>query len=43
MSEKKVTRRSKVKPFVKYVNYNHMLPTRYTIAQTDMDLKGVVD
>ena len=43
MSEKKVSRRSKVKPFVKMVNYNHMLPTRYTLAQTDLDLKGVVD
>ena len=43
MSEKKIARRSKVKPFVKMVNYNHLLPTRYTLAQTDLDLKGVVD
>ena len=43
MSDKKVARRSKVKPFVKMVNYNHLMPTRYTISSTDMDLKGVVD
>eukprot|EP00775_Hariotina_reticulata_P003213 gene3213-3490_t len=32
-------RRSSVKTFVKLVNYNHMMPTRYTL---DVDLKGVV-
>eukprot|EP00933_Yihiella_yeosuensis_P050418 TRINITY_DN481_c1_g3_i1.p1 TRINITY_DN481_c1_g3~~TRINITY_DN481_c1_g3_i1.p1 ORF type:complete len:148 (-),score=43.55 TRINITY_DN481_c1_g3_i1:69-512(-) len=31
MSKKKVTKRSKVKPFVKYVNYNHIMPTRYQV------------
>mmetsp|Transcript_7 Transcript_7/g.6 ORF Transcript_7/g.6 Transcript_7/m.6 type:complete len:133 (-) Transcript_7:1-399(-) len=31
MSKKKITKRSKVKPFVKYVNYNHMMPTRYQV------------
>jgi large subunit ribosomal protein L27e len=30
-----------VKPFVKIVNYNHMMPTRYLIAG-DIDLKNVV-
>lgn len=29
MSEKKVAKRSRVKPFVKTVNYNHLMPTRY--------------
>ena len=28
MGKKKVAKRSKVKPFVKIVNYNHMMPTR---------------
>jgi large subunit ribosomal protein L27e len=28
---KKAAKRSKVKPFVKVVNYNHLLPTRYTL------------
>jgi large subunit ribosomal protein L27e len=29
-SAKKVAKRTKIKPFVKVVNYNHMMPTRYT-------------
>ena len=28
MGKKKTAKRSKVKPFVKIVNYNHMMPTR---------------
>ena len=43
MSTKKIERRARVKPFVKFVNYNHLIPTRYTIAQQDLDLKTVVD
>ena len=39
MSKKKVLRRSRVKPFVKCVNYQHMMPTRYTV---DIDLQNVV-
>ncbi|KAI9358556.1 ribosomal L27e protein family-domain-containing protein [Zopfochytrium polystomum] len=39
MRPKKVAKRSKVKPFVKSVNYNHILPTRYNL---DLDLKSVV-
>merc|ERR1712146_754563 len=31
MSKKKISKRTRVKPFVKYVNYNHMMPTRYTV------------
>lgn len=41
MSQKKIERRTKVKPFVKLVNYNHIMPTRYLVA-TDIDLKTVV-
>ena len=41
MSQKKIERRSKVKAFVKTVNYNHIMPTRYMVA-TDFDLKNVV-
>jgi len=33
MSAKKVERKSHMKPFVKYVNYNHMLPTRFMVKQ----------
>merc|ERR1712130_646101 len=31
MSKKKLTKRSKIKPFVKGVNYNHLMPTRYSV------------
>ena len=39
MGKKKVAKRSKVKPFIKVVNYNHLMPTRYNF---DVDLKAVV-
>jgi len=39
MSKKKVEKRSKIKPFVRSVNVNHVFPTRY---QVDMDLKKCV-
>ena len=41
MSKKKVNKRLRVKPFVKYVNYNHMMPTRYQ-APSDLDTKSLV-
>ncbi|KAJ3374199.1 hypothetical protein GGF31_008417 [Allomyces arbusculus] len=31
MGKKKVARRSRVKPFIKVINYNHIMPTRYTL------------
>ena len=31
MSKKTQTKRSKVKPFIKAVNFNHIMPTRYTL------------
>jgi len=40
MSKKKVEKRSKVKPFIKLVNYNHLMPTRYTLELEG--LKGVI-
>jgi large subunit ribosomal protein L27e len=39
MAKKKVIKRSRVKPFVKLVNYNHIMPTRYGL---DLDLKNSV-
>lgn len=30
MSARKIAKRSRVKPFIKLVNYNHIMPTRYT-------------
>lgn len=32
MSKIKQKRRNQAKPFIKYVNYNHLLPTRFVIA-----------
>ncbi|KAK8236924.1 60S ribosomal protein L27 [Phyllosticta capitalensis] len=40
MSKKKQTKRSTVKPFIKTVNYNHLMPTRYTLELEG--LKGAV-
>ena len=31
MGKKRVEKRSKVKPFIKMINYNHLMPTRYTL------------
>merc|ERR1712054_569063 len=39
ISQKKFDRKIKVKPFVKYVNLNHMMATRYTIGQ-ELELEG---
>lgn len=38
-SETKQARRSSLKTFIKVVNYQHMMPTRYTL---EVDLKTVV-
>uniref|UniRef100_A0A5B7B9X0 Putative 60S ribosomal protein L27-3 n=1 Tax=Davidia involucrata TaxID=16924 RepID=A0A5B7B9X0_DAVIN len=38
-SAKKTAKKSRVKTFIKLVNYNHIMPTRYTL---DVDLKDVV-
>ncbi|KAL9057798.1 MAG: hypothetical protein Q9162_002139 [Coniocarpon cinnabarinum] len=40
MSKTRINKRSKVKPFIKVVNYNHIMPTRYTLELEG--LKGVV-
>ncbi|RKF65416.1 60S ribosomal protein L27-A [Golovinomyces cichoracearum] len=31
MSKARQAKRSKVKPFIKIINYNHLMPTRYTL------------
>ncbi|CAO2603986.1 60S ribosomal protein L27 [Lemmus lemmus] len=31
MGKKKVAERSKIKSFVKVYNYNHLMPTRYSV------------
>ncbi|KAF8646629.1 hypothetical protein AX16_007129 [Volvariella volvacea WC 439] len=40
MGQKKLARRSKVKPFIKVVNYSHLFPTRYALELEG--LKGTV-
>ena len=40
MSKARQEKRSKIKPFVKLVNYNHLMPTRYTLELEG--LKGAV-
>ena len=40
MGKKRMEKRSKVKPFIKMVNYNHLMPTRYTLELEG--LKGVI-
>ncbi|KAJ3096314.1 60S ribosomal protein L27 [Phlyctochytrium planicorne] len=39
MGQKLVAKRSKVKTFIKVVNYSHIMPTRYNL---DLDLKQIV-
>ena len=46
MSAKKIKNRSKVKPFAKIVNYNHILPTRFQVtgefSSGGKELKSIV-
>merc|ERR1712093_915357 len=41
MSKKKIAKRNKMKTFVKVVNFNHMMPTRYSI-DVSVD-KGIIN
>merc|ERR1712032_829417 len=41
MSKKRVAWKSTIKPFVKYVNYNHLLATRF-IVKEDFDFKNIL-
>lgn len=40
MGAKLIQRRSKVKPFIKSINYNHLMPTRYALELEG--LKGII-
>merc|ERR1712115_542748 len=31
MGKKKIAKRSKIEPFLKVINYNHLMPTRYSV------------
>eukprot|EP01099_Mayorella_cantabrigiensis_P001737 TRINITY_DN1767_c0_g1_i1.p1 TRINITY_DN1767_c0_g1~~TRINITY_DN1767_c0_g1_i1.p1 ORF type:complete len:157 (-),score=47.05 TRINITY_DN1767_c0_g1_i1:73-543(-) len=39
MGKRKIAKRSQIKPFVKVVNFTHLLPTRYGL---DLELKSVL-
>jgi large subunit ribosomal protein L27e len=39
MSQRKTVKRQRVKPFVQYVNFNHIIPTRYTLPSESFDCK----
>mmetsp|Transcript_23207 Transcript_23207/g.21096 ORF Transcript_23207/g.21096 Transcript_23207/m.21096 type:complete len:143 (-) Transcript_23207:71-499(-) len=39
-SKEKIEKRTKIKPFLKVVNYGHIMPTRYTV---DIELKKLID
>nr|BAN20345.1 ribosomal protein L27 [Riptortus pedestris] len=41
MSKTKIHKRSKIKPFLKVMNYNHLMPTRYTVNDVTPDQKIV--
>ena len=41
MSEARISKRIRVKPFVKYINFNHFMPTRYLLNQ-ELDVKGMI-
>merc|ERR1711964_879404 len=41
MGKKQVAKRTKCKAFVKYVNYNHIMPTRYVVP-ADFDPKALI-
>lgn len=43
-SKKQFLKRTTVKPFVKFVNFNHLMPTRYVVGDTDLkDLREIKD
>ena len=41
LSDKKIQRRLKVKTFVKYVNFNHFMPTRYLLSE-QLDVQRLI-
>ena len=42
MSESRISKRIKIKPFVKYVNFNHFMPTRYVLKNEQFDAKRFI-
>ena len=43
MDDKKIARKIAIKPFVKYVNFNHFMPTRYTVKSGMMKVEDIIN
>jgi len=44
MNKAKVHKNCRIKPFIKLVNYNHLMPTRYSVPEVSLESKyGVKD
>ena len=41
MKASKIAKKNRIKPFVKFVNYAHLMPTRYVVGP-ELDLKTLV-
>ena len=41
MTEEKIARRIRIKPFVKWVNFSHFMPTRYVLSE-QIDVKSLI-
>lgn len=39
MSKDRIHKRCKIKPFIKMLNYNHLMPTRYSVPDVSLDSK----
>ncbi|KXJ68146.1 large ribosomal subunit protein eL27 [Aedes albopictus] len=39
MNKTRLHKRSKIKPFIKMLNYNHLMPTRYSVPDVSLDNK----
>eukprot|EP01071_Lankesteria_metandrocarpae_P013947 Lankesteria_metandrocarpae@DN784_c0_g1_i1.p1 len=42
MSKKQIEKRSKVRSFLTFMNYNHLMPTRYSLASSELNPKDLV-
>uniref|UniRef100_A0A1B0FDZ8 60S ribosomal protein L27 n=5 Tax=Glossina TaxID=7393 RepID=A0A1B0FDZ8_GLOMM len=43
MGKTKLKKKSKIKPFLKLLNYNHLMPTRYTASEITFDKLSAKD
>jgi len=42
MGSKKIEKRTSIKPFVKYINLNHIMPTRFAIRKKRISQNGII-